>query len=159
MHGELQTVPRVELNACIMVLAHVSCGGSVGLVTDSLVDCHIFEKGPMVGSESTNNDMWAEFWGHAQRLGVHKVKMRWIKAHTTAARVASGEIGVLDLFGNACADALAGRAAKQAQVAPRDARNILKYVGLAKMIQMRAVSIWSTLPMAIREGLRLAARR
>ena len=123
------------------MLAKVSCGGSVELVTDSLVNYHIFEKGPMVGSESTTNDMWTEFWDHAQRLGVHNVKMRWMKAHATAARVASGEVGVLDLFGNACADALAGRAAKQAQVAPVDARKVLKYVGLARLIQARAVSI------------------
>ena len=85
--------------------------------------------------------MWIEFWGHAQRLGVHNVKMRWMKAHATAARVANGEVGVLDLFGNACGDALAGRAAKRAQFAPRDARRMFKYVGLANMIQMRAVSI------------------
>ena len=141
LHGELQTVPKAELNACIMVLAKVSCGGSVELVTDSLVNYQMFEKGPMVGSGSTNNDMWIEFWSHAQRLGAHSVKMRWMKAHAAAARVASGEVGVLDLFCNACADALAGRAAKQAQVAPRGARNMLKYVTLVKIIQMRTVSI------------------
>ena len=45
LHGEFQTAPRAELNACITVLAKVSCGGSVELVTDSLLNYHIFERG------------------------------------------------------------------------------------------------------------------
>ena len=47
--------------------------------------------------------------------------MRWVKAHATCENILRGDVSVLDLFGNACADALAGRARKQADVFPQDA--------------------------------------
>ena len=80
-------------------------------------------------------------WAHSRRIGDHNVKMRWVKAHATCESVLKGDISVLDLFGNACADALAGRAGKQADVFPQDAVNVLWCVDTARKIQKRAVSI------------------
>ena len=45
LHGELQTAPRAELNACITIPANVVQGGSVELVADSLVNYNILIKG------------------------------------------------------------------------------------------------------------------
>ena len=85
--------------------------------------------------------MWSEFWAHSRRIGEHSVKMRLVKAHATCENVLKGDVSVLDLFGNACADALAGRAGKQADVFPQDAVNVLWCVDTAREIQKRAVSI------------------
>ena len=60
--------------------------------------------------------------------------------HATGENILRGDVSVLDLLGNACADALAGRAGKQADVFPQDAVNVL-CVDTAKKIQKRAVSI------------------
>ena len=78
--------------------------------------------------------------------------MRWTKAHATVAQVASGDVGVLDMVGNACADALAGRAATQAQVVSQDIMDILKCGGIAKVIQKRAVSILIHIAKGKKEG-------
>ena len=125
LHGSLQTVPRAELNACNTIIAKVSPGVPVELVTDSLVNFRVYDKGPGACAGSSNNDMWSEFCDHSHRIGDHNVKMRWVKAHATCENILKGDVSILDLFGNACADALAGRAGKQADAFPQDAVNVL----------------------------------
>ena len=137
--GAKQTVPRSELMACILVLQNVS-SGPVMIATDSWITVLGFRRGPEGYQAHENADLWALFWVQVRRLGTC-VDLRWVKAHATTLHLSQGRVSLLDLFGNACADTLADRAAKDAEVFPGDAARFAWYATFARRVQKRAVAI------------------
>ena len=149
--GKVQTVPRAELFACVTVLARVSCA-PVLIVTDSKLVYDAWSGGELKCTGAANADLWGEFWQHARRIGVSDVRFQWIKAHATPLIVQHCLVSLGDLRGNACADALADRAAEQWQIFPQDAQNVFWHMAVLQQIQKRCVSILIHVAGSAQEG-------
>lgn len=140
LDGENQSVPRAELAAILCVLRRVS-GGPVEIASDSKINVDRYADGIDACLSACNSDLWRQLWAEVGRIGRDSVVLRWIKGHATEKHIAEGDISVKDLCGNYCADVLAERAARCAEVFPQDAVNTFFYMSLARKIQMRAVAI------------------
>jgi hypothetical protein len=58
LEGEIQTVPRAELFAILILLQNLQHQASVIIVSDSLVNIQLYYKGKAHALASTNGDLW-----------------------------------------------------------------------------------------------------
>ena len=140
--GLLQTVPRGELYAMVLVVERV-LEGNLEIRSDSKVNVDLFHKGRQACLASSNSDLWLRLW---DVLGSREVclEMIWVKGHTDDVDVANRYLALpIDIFGNSCADRLAERASIQYQVSMQDSMTLRWHYAVVKRIQARAVIILS----------------
>ena len=111
--GPRQSIDVAELYAAVVALRFVC--GEVTLVSDSSG----FVKGWAAGRawcttpQRPNADLWRDFWAAAADVGLDHITVRKVKAHTSEAAVARGEISAKDRGGNAWADEFAKAGARR----------------------------------------------
>ena len=139
--GHVQSVPRAELFAVVLILCHVDYSDDVEIVSDSLTTVQTFGKGAdhPAWEHSPNADLWREVWKHNPA----RVTMRWIKAHADVdpALFAKWGLDTEDVCGNSCADALAGLGAEEAAAMAHEVAQVVNLEHLVHEIQMRLVAI------------------
>ena len=86
-----------------------------------------------------NADLWAEVVAQL-RLRTGKVVVRKVTAHMALADMARGAVGAQDFFGNAWADALAGRHAELKCIDINVERRVQRYDALAAKVSTRLVA-------------------
>ena len=142
--GSVQSIPRAELFAIWVVVSMVQ-SGNLEIASDSKVNVDVFLRGRDACRLSENADLWLLIW---QKLdeGHVVLSLRWIKGHAAQdpEMYIKYNVQVVDAFGNGAADALANRAACDAEVSTQDYTTFFWYVSLVKKIQARAVIILST---------------
>ena len=139
--GHLQTVTRAELFAIVIVVKNAS--GSVTVVTDSKVNADAFAAGADFCDQTANSDLWRQLWALLREKGM-QLRVTWSKGHADNVDTFIGyNVSVRNLFGNLCADRLAGLGADAGQVYAQDAANLRWHYALVKKVQARAVVILS----------------
>jgi hypothetical protein len=88
--GEVQTIPRGELQAATIALAHTK--GDVRLLTDAAYVVKGFAKGPE-GQHECHADLWHEFW-QAVKSRSGSVVVHKIKSHQDGSRQANSDLGI-----------------------------------------------------------------
>jgi hypothetical protein len=136
--GAVQTVPRCELFAIMVLLEHVS-HGVVTVCSDSLVNVQIFEKGLLFASATTNGDLWRRIESaiSSKHLVFH---LHWVQGHLdTVAPVR--DFPEIYVAANLAADIFADKAASRCQLAPSNSSQVLFRTKLVKRIQLRLARI------------------
>jgi len=136
--GAVQTVPRCELFAIVVLLEHVS-HGVVTVCSDSLVNVKIFEKGLLFASATTNGDLWRRIESaiSSKRL---EFRLHWVQGHLdTVAPVC--DFPEIYVAANLAADIFADKAASRCQLAPSSSSQVLFRTKLVKRIQLRLARI------------------
>ena len=141
--GSIQTVPRSELQAILVVLQNVEVWLPVDIASDSLVNVALFLKGPRFTRNAANPDLWQQVW-EAVRLRTADTIVRWIRSHTGPKEISAGEISELDSKGNEWADRMADRAAELAKVPELYAAPALARQAQVQQIQQRLVAVLMT---------------
>ena len=75
--GLLQTVPRGELYAMVLVVERVF-EGNLEIRSDSKVNVDLFHKGKQVCLTSSNSDLWVRVWEVLDSRDVF-LEMVWVK--------------------------------------------------------------------------------
>jgi hypothetical protein len=141
--GSMQSVPRSELHAILVVLQSVEIWLPVDIASDSLVNVALYRKGPRFTKNAANPDLWLQVW-EAVRLRTAETTVRWIRSHTGPKEIAAGEISELDSKGNEWADRMADRAAELAKVPELYAAPTLVRQAQVLQIQQRLVAVLMT---------------
>ena len=76
--GPIQTVPRSELFAVLMVVSAVVPGAVVTIVSDSAITVKGIQEHRCTGS---NADLWDVIWRFVASKRI-ALKARWVKSHT-----------------------------------------------------------------------------
>ena len=135
-----QTVPRAE---CVGANAAMALAKRAGVSAPRVhVDASYVVQGiPKLSarvSEGTNQDVWAALGDGLDQLNPSIIK---VKAHTTVAQVARGEVAWESYIGNALADVLSKVAAKCSELPDLVSECIEKEERLAFLICMRIACI------------------
>ena len=139
--GKLQTVPRAELYAILVVCLHVVREGQIVIVSDSKLNVDAFIKGEQFCMTAANSDIWRELFDCIETRAL-TLQLQWSKGHADNPETyLSYGVTPRNLLGNLCADALAGRGAEVGQVSYQDSMNLKWHRALVKRIQARAVVI------------------
>ena len=138
--GAVQTVPRGELFAIVVVVERIGLG-LVEVRSDSKLNVDLFNKGRDECLASQHSDLWQRLWSILE-AGAVQLKLTWVKGHSSDYEVAiKYDVSVADMFGNSYADGLADRAADEAQVSPQDSVTVRWHFSIVRRIQARAVTI------------------
>ena len=141
--GVEQTVPRAELYAILLVLRSAANGAKLDIRSDSKTNVDLFYTTTSNTLASTNGDLWHEAWQLIDSKSLD-VTLKWVKGHCESVDVATRfSMTIHDIYGNACADRLADRAAQAYEVAPQDALDLSWFYGVVRRIQARAIIILS----------------
>ena len=142
--GKLQTVPRAELYAILVVCQHVVREGHIVIVSDSKLNVDAFNKGEPFCMTAANCDLWREVFDCIEKRAL-SLQLLWSKGHADDLETfVSYNVTARNLLGNLCADALARRGAEGGQVSLQDAMDLKWHHALVKRIQARAVVILNT---------------
>ena len=136
--GELNTVGRAELMAC--VVAAESTRGNVVYVTDYQILKKRQDRGwptPRLG-QGSNPDLW---WRLSRALKTRQgtFKVQWQRAHVDVADIKTENHDMAIVFGNEMADAVAKKAAGEAALRGAAAEQVAWVDALAWQVQRRIV--------------------
>ncbi len=103
---ETQTVPRAELRAVLTALEWAKEPIDVILDNTWVVDgvCKVLEGATFDGT--AHYDLWRRVESEVERLGKHRVKVRWTKGHATEEDIRQGKSSEQDARRNEEADKL-----------------------------------------------------
>ena len=136
--GAVQTVPRCELFAIMVLLEHVS-HGVVTVCSDSLVNVQFFKKGLLFASATTNGDLWRRI--ESAISSKHLVfRLHWVQGHLDTVALVRDFPGIY-VAANLAADVFADKAASRCQLAPSNSSQVLFRTKLVKRIQLRLARI------------------
>ena len=142
--GAFQTVPRSELYAWIFIIERAVPLGRLEFVSDSELNVKIAkdiaDNDGVVPDDVDNFDLWARFWKRARGRDSLPTA-RWTNGHVEEKDLQKYAPSWVDIFGNECADTLAGRSAKLAKVTSAQAHLVLSHFRITREIQRRALAI------------------
>ena len=142
--GVEQTVPRGELYGILLIVRFAADGAKLDIRSDSKTNVDLFYTTSSNTLASTNGDLWYELWQLINSKSLD-VTLTWVKGHCESNHVAAQfSLSLHDIYGNACADRLADRAAQAYEIAPQDALDLLWFYGVARKIQARAICVLSS---------------
>ena len=151
LEGKVQTVPRSELFAIIVLCLLAAPNISIRVGSDSA----ICVSGVASKQRSGENwDMWGRLW---KLVGDKQIQLEcfWVKSHGDEHPefFSKYDLSVHDSFGNCCADRLAIAAASAAEIPLHIANPVLKKISHTQLIQKRLVAILQELVVAFpRQG-------
>ena len=137
--GVYQTVPRAELGALLFVCQMASPGVEINFFNDFLTTAKNSHKGRRRMSENDTWDVWEKYFGAVQDKQL-VVQVRWTPSHLdTQPNKDKPEWVTADhIRGNAVADGLAERSARDGQIIDREViRRVCSYTHNALRIQRR----------------------
>ena len=141
--GSVQTVPRAELFAVLVIVTNVG-GGATTVFTDSQTNANLFARGRQSCSSSENADLWLAIFQLVDSKGI-QLDLVWIKGHADQIEVfLRYQVSPKHLLGNLIADTFANMAADECQVLYEDSIAVQWHFALVRKIQLRAVRILST---------------
>ena len=147
----MQTVPRAEIYALVVLVQNAPCMATLEYITDNKGLFVTFNKGPIAGARATNCDLYDDIF----KVTIEKaitLSVRWMPSHIDEEGKPKKKIpeGVvvsdLDIKGNRQADILAGIAAKRVCVPLNVSAPILYHMSLVRRIQNRLATILTCLP-------------
>ncbi len=137
--GVYQTVPRAELWAPLQVLERTE--GAVTICSDSKLFVDGWFKGEEACLLSDNADLREQFCDVANESGLANISVIKVLGYAKAEDLVSSLSTPLDLYGNAVADSLALRGAKQAAHPQHVVDRIKQVDQLAWKVQRRLLTI------------------
>ena len=78
--GEIQTVPRAEIFALVVLVRHMHEGADVHYITDNEGLYKAFNAGPVVAYKTNNCDLYAEIFESTVKKAI-RLSVRWIPSH------------------------------------------------------------------------------
>lgn len=143
--GPVQTVPRGEVYALLLLLEHAEAMSDIEYVTDNEGLHKTFNAGPRAGRLSNNCDLYHAIFKMTYEKAI-RLRARWMPSHLSEKDERPVGVSLLDIKGNDQADKLAEKAAATFQLPLQPATNYLYYVGLVQRIQRRLVAVIMALP-------------
>ena len=138
--GPLQTVPRSELYA-VMVIVERASVGLFEVRSDAKIIVDLYARGRAACLSAEHSDLWRRIWSILDR-GVVILRLVWVKGHSDEFAIAEQYmVEPVNVFGNTYADALADRAAEEHQVSLQDAITTRWHFSAVRNIQARAIVI------------------
>ena len=138
--GQVQTVPRAELYAMLVVVQRVGSGG-VTIVTDSKVNYDLFYGPRQSALDSSNGDFWSLMFAELDSKPL-MLTMSWVKSHLDSPQIhTSHTFHDADFALNYFADVFAGWAAKRVEVSSEVAQVIVEAVKNQKLVARRLSAI------------------
>ena len=144
MDGELHTVPRAELLAVTIVVEQVAADDLLTVVSDSEVTVNIVKWCLEAVSSSKYKGKNFGLVARLRRASGRRtspLQVRWVKSHATEEHLSTARFLSRDIVGNAAADALAVKGAREARVAPGDRCRHLWEHAAGRMIQKRLLHV------------------
>ena len=145
--GSVQTVPRGELYAIVLLARLAIPLAIIDFFTDNLGVHDAFNKGPLFCSRTANCDLFAELFEiiHDKAL---LFTVRWMPSHLLEepTKCVFAGCSLMDLRGNDKADKLAVEAARRAQLPPHVCAKVIFNLRLVQRIQLRLTTILTNLP-------------
>ena len=140
--GSVQTVPRAELLAVVLVL-EVTDPNPVHVTTDAWLVVLGVRGGVGWGQRSNNFDLWERFWVAVEAKGGvnNVVVVVWTKANPSAEYILQHCLDLHTLVGNVIADSLASSHAAEVQVSEFESSRVLANIKLVQTIQLRLLAI------------------
>ena len=143
--GEIQTTPRGELYAFVVLLNNAMCNQVFHVFSDSLINVNNYFKGVKHCKTVPNGDLWDELFG-LLALKKCSLVLEYVPSHVfTNVKKTHIMTSEFAIFNNTCADALAEYAASRVEVDPGTAAPILRYHKLASIIQLRLYAVITTI--------------
>ena len=147
--GSIQTVPRGELYALVLLSILAEEYATIDFVTDNLGVSDSFNAGPKHCSSTNNCDLFHVLFRTIYNKALD-FRVRWMPSHlleNPKKGVFTG-VSLTDLYGNQQADSQAGEASKEAsRVIPvEDATAIIFNLRLVVRIQRRLAAILMSMP-------------
>jgi hypothetical protein len=141
----VQTVPRGEIFALVLLIRLASEHSNIDYVTDNEGLYNTYSSGPEAGDVSVNCDLYNEIFSSARRKAL-RLSVRWMPSHLQEGGERPTGVSLSDVRGNDHADKLARVAADKYQVPLQVSTDYLYYVSLVAKIQKRLATIVVSLP-------------
>ena len=145
--GDVQTVPRAETFALLILLQHAVEGSVLHFYIDHQPLRNNFNKGYNHCKNTINADMYHKIFDEIDSKGL-EVTVTWMPSHldTDPNKVVPGGITSRHIEGNKKADELASEAASDFELPQHIVQPIEHYTELVKKIQLRLADIIMNLP-------------
>ena len=144
--GKVQTVPRAELYAVLLVCQHVH-EGQIVVYCDNLKTVDVFNKGKEFALMSANSDLWHRLF-HVIESKHLDVLLKWIPSHVDQKPCKADKYNLepFHIYGNVCADFFADKAATHFQIDSAVSSVVVDYANLVGMVQRRMVAVLASQP-------------
>ena len=149
--GTIQTVPRSEVAAALVLLYHVAPGTVINFFSDNKVFVDAFNKGHSYCKGILNSDFYQEIFSLIQSKSV-SFSVLWLPSHLDddpnkeRATPVPSWVTKTHINGNGHADRLAKTACRYFDLPSDVAKPILEQLQLAKQIQLRLAAVVCHLP-------------
>jgi hypothetical protein len=148
--GAVQTVPRGEIFALVLLVRLALEHSNIYYVTDNKGLYDTYNSGPEAGDFTVNCDLYDEIFSSARRKAL-ELSVRWMPSHLKEGDERPAGVSWADVKGNDHADKLARSAADKHQVPKQMSTDYLYYVSLVAKIQKGMAAIIVSLPDRKRE--------
>ena len=138
--GEVQTIPRGELYALVVLVRNVEHSAWLHVFSDSKVNIDLYHKGKSICVASPNGDLFEELFGLISSKHLQFV-LEFVPSHLhdkpNKHLVQTCWSCPLAVIANTCADTIAEHAAERVCVPPSSSTPILHAIKLVTCIQLR----------------------
>ena len=143
--GDVQTVPRSEIHACLLLLELLEDGSQAMYHTDHKNLVTNYYKGKDFCKNNINSDLYAKIFDfiHDKQLTIN---MTWVKAHLYEDDILPEHMTPVDVRANKKADKMASKGAAYADLAPSISAPIKRLYYKLRLIQQRLIHIIINLP-------------
>ena len=133
--GDIQTVPRAEINAFLLLCELAVPGASILFVTDHQALKTTFEMGPEHSTKTLNGELYHKAFKYIQQKNLI-MSIKWMPSHLNDPDRPPREIPLHvtpgDIIGNSLADELANKGALNAKLPLEISQHIVYYTGLVE---------------------------